>query len=444
MRTCPSCGFENAEPGRACPLCGGSEVMNKTLSSEQVTLELPPEQRRSASAPAATAVGRVFDGRYRVEAELGRGGMGQVFRVRDTREGKDAALKVLHPLVEDDPERVERFRREITLLSKIQHAAVPRVIGWGVDGGDVFFVSEIVEGIDLKLEIQQRGPKPAPEAAVLVSAVADALTAAHALGIVHRDVKPNNIMIATDGGVRLVDFGLARGVGVDMTSLTRTGTIVGTPGYMSPEQFDGQGVDERSDLYSLGVVLFELLTGRLPFTGQTPIAIAMKHKNEPPPLPRSLKHDLPAWIERVVLTCLEKDPARRFHTAAELAAELRRARTSGRPQMQRLPSGDAVVHDEGGQTDWALVLRSPHEKTGWVEGMALAFGGRHFKLREIESPTRSAGRWTYRLVPWVEGEVFRRLVDYDEDCAQRASGAAGDGSLLSKLSRWMTPKDRPD
>lgn len=443
MRTCESCGFENAEPGRACPLCGGSEVMSETLDSERVTLEMP-RQMRGEAAPAATAVGRVFDGRYRVEAELGRGGMGQVFRVRDTREDKDAALKVLHPLVEDDPDRVERFRREITLLSKIQHAAVPRVIGWGVDGGDVFFVSEIVEGHDLKLEIQQHGPKQAAEAAALLASVADALAAAHALGIVHRDVKPNNIMIGTDGGVRLVDFGLARGVGVDMSSLTRTGTIVGTPGYMSPEQFDGQGVDERSDLYSLGVVLFELLTGRLPFTGQTPIAIAMKHKNEPPPLPRSLRHDLPAWMERVVLTCLEKDPAQRYHTAAELAKELRRPRSGTRPHLERLPSGDAVVHDEGGQTDWALVLRAPREKTGWTEGMALAFEGRHYKLLQIDAPTRDAGRWTYRFVPWAEGEVFRRLVDYAEDCAQRANAASGEGSLLSKLSRWMSPRDRTD
>ena len=415
--------------------------MGETLGSDRVTLEMPREKWRDA--PVRTAVGRVFDGRYRVESELGRGGMGQVFRVRDLREDRYAALKVLHPVVEDDPDRVERFRREITLLSKIHHPAVPRVVGWGVDGGDVFFVSEIVEGIDLKLEIQQRGPKPAAEAAALGAAVADALAAAHVIGIIHRDVKPNNIMIGTDGAVRLVDFGLARGVGIDMASLTRTGTIVGTPGYMSPEQFDGHGVDERSDLYSLGVVLFELLTGRLPFTGQTPIAIAMKHKSEPPPLPRSLKHDLPAWIERVVLTCLEKDPAQRFHSAAELGDELRRPRSRERLQVQRLPSGDAVVHDESGQTDWALVLRAPREKTGWSEGMALAFGGRYYKLREIESPRTQDGRWTYRLLPWAEGEVFRRLVDYDEDCAQRV-GAASQGGLLSKLSRWIGPKDPSD
>jgi serine/threonine protein kinase len=439
MRTCQSCGFENAEPGRACPLCGGSEVMGATLGSEQVTLEMP---RSGPARESRVAVGRVFDGRYRVEAELGRGGMGQVFRVRDTRENRDAALKVLHPVVDDDPDRIERFRREIAVLSRIRHPAVPKVVGWGVDEGDAFFVSELVEGHDLKIEIQQRGARPAPEVAALGAAVADALTAAHALGIVHRDVKPNNIMIATDGTVRLLDFGLARGMGIDLTSLTRTGTIVGTPGYMSPEQFDGLGVDERSDLYSLGVVLFELVTGRLPFTGQTPLAVAMKHKTEPPPLPRSLNRDVPAWMERVVLTCLEKDPGQRFHTAAELATELRRPRMHHRPSVQRLPTGDTVLHDESGQTDWALVLRTPREKTGWTPGLALAFAGRHFKLQGIDVPAARAGRWTYRFLAWPEGEIFRRLVDYDEDCAQRAS--AGPESLSDRLSRWMTPKSRPD
>lgn len=438
MRTCESCGFENAEEGRACALCGGSEVMRVGFDSTSPTLELP---RAEPPRLASTALGRVFDGRYRVDAELGRGGMGQVFRVRDLQQDRDAALKVLHPVVEDDPDRIERFRREIGVLSKIRHPNVPAVVGWGVDGRDVFFVSELVEGHDLKLEIQQKGAKSAPEAAALVAAVADALAAAHALNIVHRDVKPNNIMIANDGAIRLLDFGLARGVGIDMTSLTRTGTIVGTPGYMSPEQFEGHGVDERSDLYSLGVVLFELLTGRLPFTGQTPIAVAMKHKSEPPPLPRSIRRDLPVWIEQVVLTCLEKDPDRRFRSAGDLAAELRRPRAQNRPQWQRLPSGDAVIHDADGHTDWALVLTTPCEKTGWSEGMALAFGGRYFKLHGTEAPSEASGRWTYRFENWPEGEVFRRLADYDEDCAARAAVPPAE-SLASKLSRWISPKGR--
>jgi serine/threonine-protein kinase len=300
-------------------------------------------------------------------------------------------------------------------------------------------VSDLVEGVDLKLEIQRRGTFPVAEACALVAVIADALATAHAQGIVHRDVKPNNVMVAADGSVRLLDFGLARGAGVDMATLTRTGTILGTPGYMSPEQFDGKDVDERTDVYSLGVVLFELLTGRLPFTGQTPIAVAMKHKTEMPPLPRTLRHDLPAWVERLILACLEKEPERRIASMAELRDALRKPREAGRPQRRRLATGDSVVEDAGGETDWALSLASPAEKTGWSHGMALGFGGRFYRLERIDAPERDAGPWTYRFQPWPEGVVFRKLVDYQQDAAARAAAPKGLGEKLGRL--WSRKGD---
>ena len=204
--------------------------------------------------------------------------MGQVFRVEDQTSGQTLALKVLRPLDSDDADRVRRFQREIQILTRIRHPVVLHILDWGDSPAGLYFVTELVDGEDLKLAIRRRGPWPAAEAAALGATLADALAAAHAQGVVHRDVKPNNVMIARDGSVRLLDFGLARGAGIDLTTLTRTGTILGTPGYMSPEQFDAHGVDERSDVYSLGVVLFEVLTGRLPFTGQTPIAVALAHK----------------------------------------------------------------------------------------------------------------------------------------------------------------------
>ena len=291
-----------------------------------------------------------------------------------------------------------------------------------------------MEGTDLKTEIKRRGPWTPAAAAALAASVADALAVAHGLGVVHRDVKPSNIMIGRDGAVKLLDFGLARGVGIDMTTLTRTGTIVGTPSYMSPEQFDTHGVDERSDIYSLGVVLFEMLTGKLPFTGQTPVAVAIKHKIEPARPPRTLRADLPLWIDRVVVRCLEKDPARRFPTASELSAELRRARGTG-PHARRLPSGDAVIEDEGGSTTWPLVLSSANEKTGWVLGMAIRIEERYYRLDAVQAPSGDSRRWTYRFGAWPEGSVFRRLVDYDQDCAER-SAASAEG-LSSKLTRWI-------
>jgi serine/threonine protein kinase len=439
MRTCPSCGFENAEDGKACPLCGASETAVTPLPDEP-TLEMPPTQRVGdaprAHRRAPEAKGRLYADRYRVEDLLGAGGMGQVFRVRDMREDVERALKVLHPEDEGDAERIQRFRREIGILSKLSHPAIPPILDWGSEEGDLFYVCELIEGEDLKLSILRRGPFPAAEAVAVAAAVAEALAAAHALGIVHRDVKPNNIRIARDGSIRLLDFGLARGVGVDMTALTRTGVVVGTPGYMSPEQFQAIAVDERTDIYSLGVVLFEMLTGCLPFTAQTPMALAMKHMMDPPPLPRSLRPDVPVWAERIVLRCLQKDPVHRYPTALSLQAELRATRSEARVRARRLASGDSVIEDPGGQSEWALVLASQHEKTGWAPGMALRFEDRYYRLDGIDAPATDTPRWTYRFAFWPAEIVFRQIVDYDQDCTARV--AAREGSLGSRLGRWLS------
>jgi hypothetical protein len=438
-RTCEECGFENAELDKPCPLCGKSEARRITAIDALVTREERPGDTatavaaRPAPADPVERLGQVLGGRYRVDALIGSGGMGQVFRARDTREHRDLALKVLHPVRDGESDRSERFKREIGILSRIKHPAVPAILGYGTEEGELYFVSELVDGTDLKTELKRRGPWPCAEAAALGAQVADALAAAHALGVIHRDVKPSNIMLERGGAVKLLDFGLARGVGIDMTTLTRTGTILGTPRYMSPEQFDTHGVDERSDVYSLGVVLFELLTGTLPFTGETPVAVAIKHKIEPARAPRSLRAEIPAWLDRVVLRCLEKDPARRFPSAAELAAELRRPRGAG-PHSRRLPSGDVVIEDGGGNTAWALVLASAEEKRGWSPGMAFRMDDRYYRLERIQPPAGDARRWTYRFEAWPEGTVFRKLVDYDQDCAERSAGGRGFGA---RLSRWM-------
>jgi serine/threonine protein kinase len=438
MRTCDACGFENAEPGKPCALCGASEISEAT--SELSTIAAPPTPSGAgASSELHVEAGHVFGERYRVLALLGSGGMGQVFRVVDQSGGQELALKVLRPLDGDGGDRARRFQREIEMLKRIRHPAVLRILDWGTSPTGLFFVTELVGGEDLKLAIRRRGPWPAPEAAALGATLADALAAAHAQGVIHRDVKPNNVMVARDGSLRLLDFGLARGSGIDVTTLTRTGTMLGTPGYMSPEQFDGHGVDERSDLYSLGVVLFEVLTGRLPFSGQTPFTVALAHKTQAPPLPRSFRPEVPAWLERVVLRCLEKDPARRFSTAAELAAELRRPRDDATPRARALASGDSVVIDPAESTDWALVLGSVQEKTGWTEGMTLRFEERYYRLVKAHAPSSAGARWMYRFVGWPEGEVFRRLVDYEQDLGERRE--AGARSLTNRLSRWLGRHD---
>jgi serine/threonine protein kinase len=438
MRTCPACGFENAEIGKPCPLCGQSEVTTRAAPFEEAsTLELEPTLTGPARCPRPpTAIGRVFGDRYRADARLGAGGMGEVFRARDLVEERDVALKTLHPSDEDDADRNQRFKREISVLSKIHHPAVPRILGFGTHEGRLYFVSELVEGTNLKLEIQAHGAWDTAKAAALCATVADALASAHAVGVVHRDVKPSNIMLGTDGSVRLLDFGLARGVGIDMATLTRTGTIVGTPGYMSPEQFEGLSVDERTDIYSLGVVLFELLTARLPFLARTPMAVAIKHRTEPPPLPRTLRPEVPAWLERIVLRCLEKDPAARFTSAAELACGLRPSRPGRPARSRRLPTGDHVLEDDSESTDWALVLGCPSEKTGWETGLALRFQERFFRLGRIDPPSPETPGWTYRFEVWPESEILRQFVDYEKDSAERA--AVRERSLSSRLQRWIS------
>jgi hypothetical protein len=436
VRTCDACGFENAEPGRACALCGASEVVQPTTDVSTLVAPATPATGRGATPAAATvAEGQLFGERYRVEALIGRGGMGQVFRVTELPSGRLLALKLLRPVEGDDADRVRRFQREIQILTRIHHPAVVRILDSGDSPAGLFFVTELVEGEDLKLAIRRRGPFPPAEAARIGATLAEALAAAHAQGVIHRDVKPNNVMIANDGSLRLLDFGLARGAGVDMATLTRTGTVLGTPGYMSPEQFDAHGVDERSDIYSLGVVLFEVLTGRLPFLGQTPLSVALAHKTEPPPLLRSLRSSVPAWLEGVVLRGLEMEPARRFATASELAAELRRPRDGTAPRMRLLPSGDAVLLDLGARTDWALVLQAAREKRGWSEGMALRFEQRYYRLCAIKAPASRNATWDYFFTAWSEGEVFRRLVDYEQDCAERVRSEA-DG-LKGRLGRWL-------
>ena len=374
-------------------------------------------------------------GRYVVEQVLGRGGMGTVYSVVDGTDGQRRALKVVHSAVLEGPEGLDRFRREVELLSRVRHPAVPAVLGWGTDGGEAYYVTELIDGSDLKTEIRRLGLVPPRDAARLASEIADALHAAHLAGVIHRDVKPQNVMLGADGRIHLVDFGIARSVGRGTRILTGTGITLGTPEYMSPEQFDTPRVDARSDIYSLGVLLFEMLTGGLPFTGDSPVAVAISHRTEVPRDVRTLRPDVPAWLARIVATCLEKDRARRFANAADLAMALRKSWSTWPVRARHLASGDVVREEDPEVEGFALVLESPAEKTGWESGMALVFEGRHYKLSDFLAPVRTVDPWTYRFVSWPEEDVLRLVFDYDRDCAERSRKA--ESSLLSRLKRLL-------
>lgn len=436
MNRCPSCGLDNVELGKPCPSCGSVE--GATIAQDNGTMVKPLSAEELARSRGTNyPIGHLYANRYRIQGFIGRGGMGSVYRVFDTQDNLEMALKILHKdTAEQDGQ--ERFKREIEILSKLQHPAVPRVYGWGVMDKEMYFVAEFVDGQDLKAIILDKGPWNSVDAAELAAKIADVLAIAHSKGIVHRDIKPHNIMIDKDGAVKLLDFGVARGKGAGMETLTKTGMIVGTPEYMSPEQFGTNRVDERSDIYSLGVVLFELLTGHTPFDGETPVAIALKVVAEAPTAPRELRKDIPAWMERIVLQCLDKDPKKRYWTANELAADLRKQRTGAGPRRRWLTTGDAVIEDDSDSTDWALILSSPREKPEWDPGIGMRFSDRLYKLLRVEAPDAKTPRWSYYFSYWPEQEVFRRLIDYEKYVSENQSGPAGKKeSFMGKMKKRL-------
>jgi serine/threonine protein kinase len=435
MKSCPYCGFEPLpHDARACPLCErdpGEMDATPTLALPDSPHGVEATLGESERDRTVLEIGSAFAGRFRVEGLCGRGGMGTVYRVVDEVDGRRLALKILHPDVARDTDGLERFQREAEILARIRHPAVPLVFRFAT-APEPYLITEFVDGRTLKDEIQSRGALPPAEAAALCATLAGALQVAHENGVVHRDVKPQNVMLARDGSVKLLDFGIARNVAFDAKTITRTGMTMGTPEYMSPEQLTSHRVDARSDIYSLGVVLFELVTGQPPFVADTPFGVALKHKTERAPAARERNRQVPAWLERTILRCMEKDKAARYATARELAADLSRAR--GSVLRRPLPTGDAVVEDAGEASDWALVLSSPKEKPGWTAGMALVFDDRYYRLDEILPPVKAEG-WMYHFSFWDSTNVFRKVVDYAQDCAERKTKE--DGLLSSKIRRFF-------
>ncbi len=265
------------------------------------------------------AVARALAQRYDILSELGRGGMGAVYRARDRETGDTVALKVLLPQIAADPEIISRFKSELLLARRVTHPNVCRVHEL-LRLGEVSAISmEYVEGESLRALLRRRQGIALREGLRIAREIIAGLAAAHAQGVVHRDLKPENILIARDGAVKVMDFGIARSL---EGGATVVGNIIGTPAYMSPEQAEGMPADHRSDVYSLGLVLFEIFTGRPAFTGETGFALAMKHVHEMPPAARELEAHLPGFLDRAIAKCLEKKPAKRFATVTELEEAL--------------------------------------------------------------------------------------------------------------------------
>ena len=268
-----------------------------------------------------------LDGRYRILSRLGSGGMADVYLARDESLGRLVAIKVLKENLAADDEFVERFRIEAQAAASLNHPAIVAVYDRGKAGASPYIAMEYVDGESLKQRLRRAGRLSPDVAAATALTVLDALQEAHARHIVHRDVTSSNVLVDAVGRVKVTDFGIAR---MGASALTRTGAMLGTSSYLSPEQAQGRAADERSDLYSLGVVLYEMLTGRLPFRGDSDLAVAMQHVSAAPPNPRSLAPEVPEAYAAVVMTALRKQPEDRYQSAEELAAALRAARASAR------------------------------------------------------------------------------------------------------------------
>lgn len=264
----------------------------------------------------------LLGGRYRLEELIGRGGMASVWRATDTVLERTVAVKRLHARLHDDPELAERFRREGHAVARLSHPNLVRLLDQGQEGDEPFLVFELVEGRDLKTMIRRDGRLPVADATAICAQIARALAAAHAAGVVHRDIKSHNVLVTPEGVAKLTDFGIARIIEAEGANLTKTGIVMGSSDYLAPEQAEGREVDFRGDVYSLGVVLFEALTGQLPFAGDNPVAVATKHVYEAPPDPRKLSPNIPSEIAGACLRALAKRPQDRYANAAAFASAL--------------------------------------------------------------------------------------------------------------------------
>ena len=305
---CPKCQHENPEETEFCGKCGTK--FDADIGPTK-TLATPKEELKRGS---------LFAGRYEIIEELGKGGMGKVYRVEDKKIKKEIALKLIKQEIAADKKTIERFKNELTTARDIRHKNVCGMFDLGEEKGQHYITMEYVSGGDLKRFIRRAAPLSTARTISIAKQVCEGLAEAHTLGVVHRDLKPSNIMIDDNGNARIMDFGIARTL--KAKGLTGAGIMVGTPEYMSPEQAEAKEVDQRSDIYSMGIILYEMMTGQLPFVGDTPLSVALKHKTEAPKNPTELNPQIPTDLSRVILKCLEKERDKRYQNAEKLLAEV--------------------------------------------------------------------------------------------------------------------------
>jgi serine/threonine protein kinase/Flp pilus assembly protein TadD len=359
--------------------------------------------------------GTILAGRFEIIEKLGKGGMGQVYRVEDKKIGAEIALKLINREISADQQTIERFRNELKMTRMISHRNVCRMFDLGEAEGSYFITMEYVPGEDLKSFVKRSRRLDAETAVRIAGQVCEGLAEAHRLGVVHRDLKPSNIMIDKEGNARIMDFGIARSIGA--RGMTGEGIVIGTPEYMSPEQVEGKAADPRSDIYSLGVVLFEMVTGRPPFEGDSAMSVALKHKTEMPPDPLQLNPQMASDLGRIILKCLQKDPVARYQTAEELRSDLdflEKGRAPG-PRTTPLPSpraeGLAGIKEKGARSIAVLPFTdlSPEKDQGYFcDGIAEEIINSLTKIKNLSVVARTSA-FFFRDTNMDVREVGRRL-----------------------------------
>ena len=424
---CPKCHSENPETKQFCADCGTQLVPSSG--------EIHPEVTETLQMPVHELTpGGFFSDRYQVIEELGRGGMGKVLKVFDSRIKEVVALKLLNPDIAAHEETIERFRNELKFARKIVHKNVGRMYDINEEKGIHYILMEYVPGEDLKSFIRRSRQLTVGTAIAIAKQVCEGLAEAHRLGVVHRDLKPQNIMIDKEGDVRIMDFGIARSL--EEKGASEAGMIIGTPEYMSPEQAEGEQADQRSDIYSLGVIIYEMVTGKVPFEGKAAFEIIMKQKTEAPPNPVELNIQVPLDLSRLILKCMEKDREKRYQTAEGLLTELKEIGTA-KPERRKLsekkwknsiavlpfvdlsPQRDQEYFCDGLAEELINSLSHIHELRVAARTSASSFKGKDLDIREIgkllnvqvilEGSVRKAGerlRITAQLVSVADGYHF--------------------------------------
>jgi len=340
---CPKCGFDNPSASSFCNRCGTRIFL---------TDEVPPAATETIQIPINELIpGSIFAERYQIIEELGKGGMGRVYKVLDKEIGEKVALKLLNPEIAAESKTIERFRNELKTARQISHKNVCRMYHLSKEEGAPYIIMEYVRGEDLKSMIRMMGRLSPGQTVSIAKQVCEGLNEAHRLGVVHRDLKPQNIMIDRNGDIKIMDFGIARSL--QAKGMTGEGVMIGTPEYMSPEQAEGKGADERADIYALGIILFEMLTGRVPFEGETPLSVALKHKTEAPPDPRKINTQIPDDLARLILRCLEKEKGKRCQSSQELLGEFTEIEKG-------IPNAEKVLPKRKSLTSKELTVKLKH------------------------------------------------------------------------------------